>query len=168
MWVAATRPASISRALSQPYSVAMSPKSPKLTLLPRVATPFMVPRCVLRNLTRFGINMESRLLRSGLSGREDRRARAGRGARGRARVELLALVDPHLDADGSLRGDRGGDREVDHAAQGVQRDAAEVDVFAPRDFRAAEAALDLDLHALGAQVHDHFRVAAHRAAVGSA
>src|SRR5262245_21508333 len=121
----------------------------------------MVPRCVLRNLTRFGINMGSRLLPGG-RGREDGRARPGQvGLRRGARVELLALVDPPLDPDRAL----GRDREIDDPAQRVQRDAAEMDVLAPRNLRAAEAALDLDLHALGAEVHDHLGVAAHRAAV---
>jgi hypothetical protein len=57
-WAAETRQASISRAWTQAMSRDMRPKSPKETRLPRVAGPFMVPRCDFRNLTRLGINME--------------------------------------------------------------------------------------------------------------
>jgi hypothetical protein len=56
--VIAMRPASIWRSVTQPHSVAFSPKSPNVTLLPVQALPDMRPRCCFRYLTFFGINME--------------------------------------------------------------------------------------------------------------
>src|SRR6266852_8693400 len=55
--VIATRAASICRSVSQHGSSAFSPKSPNDTSEPRQALPRMRPRCCLRNLTFFGINM---------------------------------------------------------------------------------------------------------------
>jgi hypothetical protein len=55
--VIAMRPASISRAVTQPHSVAFRPKSPNEREPPVHALPFMRPRCCLRYLTFFGINM---------------------------------------------------------------------------------------------------------------
>jgi hypothetical protein len=51
--------------LDPPPLEACSPKSPKTTLLPRVALPFIRPLWLFRCLTRFGISaIESRLLRT--------------------------------------------------------------------------------------------------------
>ena len=55
--VMAMRPASISRAVTQPHSMALRPKSPKARWPPVQALPLMRPRCCLRNLTFLGINM---------------------------------------------------------------------------------------------------------------
>ena len=59
--VMAIRPASISRSVTQPHSRARRPKSPKATLDPVQALPFMRPRCCFRNLTFLGINMSTEL-----------------------------------------------------------------------------------------------------------
>src|SRR6187551_2178176 len=52
---AATRPASICRAVIQAALVVCNPNSPNATVLPRVALPFILPRWLLRNFTRLGI-----------------------------------------------------------------------------------------------------------------
>src|SRR6266576_3328823 len=58
MWrVIAIRAASICRSVIQAGSRHLSPYSPKLISLPRVATPDMRPRICFRCLTFFGINM---------------------------------------------------------------------------------------------------------------
>ena len=60
--VMAIRAASICRTVSQHGSMAFSPKSPNETSDPRHALPRMRPRCCLRYLTFFGINMMHRSL----------------------------------------------------------------------------------------------------------
>src|SRR5262245_18693637 len=57
---AATRPASMPRAGSQPGSIACRPYSPNDTSVPRVALPRILPRICLRHLVRLGINMVQR------------------------------------------------------------------------------------------------------------
>src|SRR5207245_6609295 len=79
--VAVMRPASIASALSQPPSTACKPKSPKVTVWPRVALPFTLPRWLFRNFTRLGIRGIAGLL----------------GA-------ILPVIDPHLDPYMSLGG----------------------------------------------------------------
>src|SRR5438477_3057031 len=54
-WLAATRPASIWRAVTQAGLSACRPYSPNATVLPRVAFPLIFPRWLLRNFTRLGI-----------------------------------------------------------------------------------------------------------------
>src|SRR6185312_7147744 len=102
--VIARRAASICRDVSRPRIVAFRPYSPKLTLLPTVATPWSRPR----------------------SPRTLRRIRRRRRRRGGFRVvrHHLTLEDPHLDADDAIR--RAGLREpvVDVGAQRVQRHAS--------------------------------------------
>src|SRR3970282_2354517 len=53
----ATRAASICRCVIQAGSSDLSPYSPKASVEPRQALPFMRPRCCLRYLTFFGINI---------------------------------------------------------------------------------------------------------------
>src|SRR5687767_6800575 len=55
--VIAIRAASICRLDTQPASSAFRPYSPNCTVVPPFASPAMRPRCCLRCLTRFGINM---------------------------------------------------------------------------------------------------------------
>src|SRR6266446_2729961 len=57
--VMARRAASIWRLVIQQASTACRPKSPKATVAPRVAMPWRRPRCILRYLTRFGINIRT-------------------------------------------------------------------------------------------------------------
>ena len=55
--VIAIRAASICRAVIQPHSIAFKPYSPNASEEPRQALPVIRPRCALRYLTFFGINM---------------------------------------------------------------------------------------------------------------
>src|SRR5215831_11993125 len=148
-WAAQTRAASISLAESQPCSSAIRPKSPNETRFPRVAGPFMIPRCDFRNFTLLGINMAVI---------PDLRLRRRRGRLLLLLFELFALVDPALHADRSLAQDRGGDPVVDVGAERVERDPAQHQALLARDFRAAQAPLGQQLDPLRSQVHDHFRV----------
>src|SRR5262245_9246675 len=100
--VAVMRPASIASALSQPPSRDCRPNSPKLTVLPRDALPFTFPRWFFRNFTRLGINGIAVLLG----------------------VQVVPVVDPHLDADVPLGGLGLGKAIFDLGAQGRERDAA--------------------------------------------
>src|SRR5438128_2707077 len=79
---AVTRPASIDSALSQPPSSDCKPKSPKATVLPRVALPFSRPRWLFLNFTRLGMRGIGRILPG----------------------QIVAIVDPNFDADVSLGG----------------------------------------------------------------
>src|SRR5512135_2241709 len=83
----ARRAASIWRLDTQAGSSAWRPNSPKSTWLPRSAIPRRRPRCTLRYLTRFGINIATTPLLGALDPRQ-----------------VLALMDPHLNADASERG----------------------------------------------------------------
>src|SRR5262252_1176259 len=63
----------------------------------------------------------------------------------------LALADPDLHADGSIGGVGLGEAIVDIGADGVERHASVAIPFAPRDFRAAQAAGAGDPDAVGPQ-----------------
>src|SRR5438105_10731842 len=80
--VAVMRPASMASALSQPPSRDCRPNSPKVTVLPRVALPFTLPRWLFRNFTRLGMSGMVRLL----------------GA------QVVPVVHPHFDANVPLHG----------------------------------------------------------------
>src|SRR6516165_3234234 len=107
--VAVMRPASMASALSQPPSTACRPKSPNVTVLPRWALPFTTPRWLFRNLTRLGMSGIGTLLR-----------------------QVIAVVDPHLDADVALGGPGLGEAVLDFGPQGRQRDAAGHVALRPR------------------------------------
>src|SRR5258707_15580420 len=124
------RPASIASALSQPPSRDWRPKSPKLTVLPRVALPLTVPRWLFRYLTRLGI--------SGIGG---------------LLGQIITVIDPNFDADMALCGPGLGKPEIDLGAQGRERNTAEHARFLPCHFRAAQPARHLHLDALGAAFH---------------
>src|SRR5216683_4322143 len=65
MWrVMARRAASIWRAVTRPGDVAFSPKLPKLSAVPPLASPWMRPLCALRYLVRFGESMFLRPLQT--------------------------------------------------------------------------------------------------------
>src|SRR5512139_852762 len=110
MWrVIARRAASIWRAVRRPRPVAFRPYSPKLTLLPTVATPVLRPFCSFRYFLLAGCSIfrscAARALR-----------RLGRGRRrGRLGVvrEHLALEYPDLDADHAVGRPRLGQAVVD-------------------------------------------------------
>src|SRR5664279_2088924 len=103
----ARRAASIWRAVIQPGSRAWRPHSPKLTSAPRRALPFMRPRICLRHLTRFGINIATTSFH-GLW-----RAILLANVNAFSRLSFffhfglhIALVDPHLDANPAIGGQR--------------------------------------------------------------
>src|SRR5262245_7502990 len=100
-----TRAASICRLVTQPGSSAFSPYSPKASVEPRMAVPFMRPRWVFRYLTRLGISMALPLGGRALGGQD------------------LALEDPYLHADGPERRVRLGQPVVDVGADRVERHA---------------------------------------------
>src|SRR6185436_14218969 len=112
--VIARRAASIWRAVRRPRPTAFSPYSPKLTLLPTVATPLLRPFCSLRYFLLAGCNIfrscSTRAL--GCFGCRCRRVRR-LGAVG----EDLALEYPHLDPDDAVGGHRFGQSIVDVGAQ---------------------------------------------------
>src|SRR5262245_48633903 len=117
------RPASIASALSQPPSRDCKPNSPKLTLLPRVALPLTTPRWLLRNFTRLGISGIAVLL-----------------------VQIIAVVDPYLDADVALGGLGFGETVVDPRPQGRQRDGAVHTAFGAGHLGTAQPAGELQTH----------------------
>src|SRR5919201_1958997 len=93
----------------------------------------MLPRWALRYFTRLGISM-GRLSRLGRGGAQD-----------------LALEDPHLHADRSVRRVGRGQAVVDVGPQRMQRHPAVAVPLAPRDLTAAEPAGAGDTDAVGAQ-----------------
>src|SRR5438105_9327159 len=143
----ARRAASIWRAVRRPRPVAFSPYSPKLTLLPTVATPLLRPFCSLRYFLLAGCNILRSCSRPARAfGRFGRRLRRGRGL-GVMR-EHLALEDPHLDADDAVGGARLGKSVIDIGAQRVKRNAALAIPFPARDFHAVQTPRAHDLDAL--------------------
>src|SRR5512147_1168063 len=113
----ARRAASIWRAVKRPRPTAFRPNSPKLTLLPRVATPVLRPFCSLRYFLLAGCSMFCSRLSYFLFRLSDNRG-----------CDLLladvTLVDPHLDTDDAVGGLGFGETIVDIGAQSVQRHAA--------------------------------------------
>src|SRR5437588_11318592 len=101
-WVTVTRPASIAWALSQPPSTACRPKSPKTTVLPRLALPLSFPRWLFLNFTRLGISGIGILLG----------------------VEVVSVIDPDLDTDVALRRAGLGEAVLDLGPQRRKGDAA--------------------------------------------
>src|SRR4029079_7315511 len=112
----ARRAASIWRAVRRPRPMALRPYSPKLTLLPTVATPLLRPFCSLRYFLLAGCS----ILRSW---RRAARRTLGRLRRGRGGLHgfgvmrhPLALEHPNLDADDAVRRARLGKAVVDVGA----------------------------------------------------
>src|SRR5438046_8358613 len=104
MWrVIARRAASICRDVKRPRVVALRPYSPKLTLLPTVATPLLRPFCSLRYFLLAGCNI-LRSWRRRTARRTLRGIRRGGGCLHRLGVmrQPFALDHPHLDADHAI------------------------------------------------------------------
>src|SRR5437588_11311644 len=107
------RPASMAWALSQPPSSACKPKSPNVTVLPRVALPFTFPRWLFRNFTRLGV--------SGIAG---------------LLGQKVSVIDPNLDADMPMGSLGLGKAKVDPGPEGRQWNATEHRAFGPGHFGA--------------------------------
>src|SRR3954447_4505418 len=120
------RPASMAWALSQPGSKACRPKSPNTTRLPRLALPFSFPLWLFRYFTRLGISGIVILLG----------------------VQVVPVIDPHLDADVTLCGLGLGEAVIDLGPQGGQRDAAGHHALLPGHLGATQAARQLNANAL--------------------
>src|SRR6266508_2027515 len=103
-WVIARRAASICRAVTQVGSSAISPKSPKATVLPRCAMPRVRPRCCLRYLTRLGINISSLLLAARARAAATTGATVATAATATATVAALTRPALLLGGLGALRG----------------------------------------------------------------
>src|ERR1043166_6249369 len=137
----AIRPASIWRAVTQPASSACSPKSPKETFCPRVASPRRRPRCCFLNLTFFGIIMMRFLLKRLLAVLAATRLGLGH----------LALVQPHLHADGAVRRVGRGHAVVDVGLEPVPAQPAVLIPLGARDLGAVETSADAHLDSLRAE-----------------
>src|SRR5262245_57981534 len=121
------RPASMASALNQPPSSACRPNSPKDTLLPRLALPLTFPRWLFPRVPRLGMSGIAILL-----------------------VQIIAVVDPHLDADVPLRRLGLGKSVLDAGAKRGQRDAAVHAALGAGHLRASQPSRHLDAHSLGA------------------
>src|SRR5262252_8476271 len=139
MWrVIARRAASICRAVSRPRSVAFSPYSPKLTLLPTVATPLLRPFCSLRYFLLAGCSiLHSWCRQSALALRRLGRRRSGRLGVVR---EHFTLEHPDFDPDDAVRRACFRESVVDVGAQRVERHASLAIPLGARDFDAVQAA----------------------------
>ena len=84
------------------------------------------------------------------------------------RCQALTLVEPHLDANRAVGGERFGEAVVDVGAQRLQRQLAVQVPLRAGDFRAVQAARDAHLDAAGAEAQRRFDRLAHRAAEGDA
>src|SRR5436305_9575301 len=137
--VAATRPASIVWALTQPPSTACNPNSPKTTRWPRVALPFIRPLWLFRCFTRLGISAIGLVL-------------------------VHALVNPPLDANIPL-GSTGLHKSViDFCSQCAERNRSHRLLFATGHFCPAEPTSQLHFDALGTGFHGRFQCPLQRAA----
>src|SRR5690606_39225785 len=107
------RAASIWRAVRRPRSTAFRPNSPKLTLLPRSASPRFRPLCCFLNFVRFGCSIRFYPTIPSFLGKF-----------GAFAAKNLALEDPNLDANDPVGGRRFGSAVIDIRAQRVQGNTA--------------------------------------------
>src|ERR1044072_7199545 len=196
MWrVIAIRAASICRSVIHAGSRLLSPYSPKLISLPRVAVPVMRPRICFRCLTFFGINMidasyvllilatrSSAVTTSTLFAFAARAwttlaftnarliDRIGTGAAGhrRFRVHDLTAIDSNLDADLSERGLCFRETIIDVGTQRVQRQLPLQVPLATGDFSAVQTTADFHLDSLRTKTQRLFTRFAHRATKSNA
>src|SRR4029078_6603373 len=193
--VIATRAASIWRSVSQRRSTCFSPELPNDTSDPLQALPAIRPRCCFRYLTFFGINIglvpgqfptsqfptpktpnsSLRLVFGSCEVAELSPRPAGGAARraivlfaADARRQPLTLVEPHLDADRAVGGERLREAVVDVGAQRLQRQLAVQVPLRARDFRAVQPPRHAHLDAARAEAQRRLDRLAHRAAEGDA
>src|SRR5437660_1839893 len=161
--VIARRAASICRDVSRPRPTALRPYSPKLTLLPTVATPLLRPFCSLRYFLLAGCSILRSCSRPTRTLRRFRcRLRRRRGLR--VMRQHFALEHPNLDADDPVRGARLGKPVIDIGAQRMEWHTTFAIPLAARDFHAIQAPRAHDLDALGAEAHRVLHRPLHRAA----
>src|ERR1041385_2926843 len=130
--VAATRPASICWALSQPFCMLWRPYSPKTTKLPRVASPRILPLCCFRCLTLLGMSaMAYPSVAADLVG---------------------SPVEPALHPDHPEVGKGLGESVLDVGVEGPQGDLPFREALAAGHLGPAQAAGHLQANALGALV----------------
>src|SRR5512142_1813739 len=144
----ARRAASIWRAVRRPRPTALRPNSPKLTLLPRVATPVLRPFCSLRYFLLAGCSMLSSRLSYFLFWLGNNRCCSFLQS-----SLMVALEYPHLDADDAVGGQRLGSSVVDVRTQGMQRHTTFAIPLCTRNFDPIQTARAHDLDALGTQTH---------------
>src|SRR6185437_11386170 len=128
--------------------VALSAKEPNATVMPRVSgrarrSGLLRWVCHLRCFTFFGNSIGQSLCAGCGAGS----ARFGRNRAILVLLELVALVDPDLDADGAVRKIRALVREVDVRAERLERDAALFDLLRAAHVRAAETSRNDDARA---------------------
>src|SRR5215469_9099083 len=112
--VMATRLASIWRSLIQPGSRTLRPYCPNASSEPRQALPAMRPRCCLRYLTFFGINIKISSRSSALRRQLKRSRRYGGGLRLAFFLrEDFAAIYPGFDADYAVSRTRFGEAVID-------------------------------------------------------
>src|SRR5688572_20417516 len=147
MWrVIARRAASIWRAVSRPRPVALRPYSPKLTLLPRVATPVFRPFCSLRYLRLAGCSTSCSCSCRCLARLACRRLfRFGRRSRDCTEQRLLVLrhdlafEHPHLDANDAVSRFSLGEAVIDVGAHRMERHTAFAIPLGARDLDPVQA-----------------------------
>src|SRR5438105_6242287 len=161
--VIARRAASICRDVSRPRPTALRPYSPKLTLLPTVATPLLRPFCSLRYFLLAGCSILRSCSRPARAFRRFRR-RLRRRCGFRVMRQHFALEHPYFDADDAVRRARLGKPIIDIRAQRMKWHTTFAIPFAARDFHAIQAARAHDLDALGAEPHRVLHRPLHRAA----
>src|SRR5208283_4283716 len=180
--VMATRLASICRSVIHPGSSTFSPYCPKASVLPRQAFPVMRPRCCLRYLTFFGINIES-VLSSQLSVlrkifpsaafylcnlTSDLLECSGRADFARWRRfplfcrQNLAFINPALHANHAVSRARFGETIVNIGTQRVQRQPPLQIPLRTRDFIAVQPSAHPYLNAFATEAQRRIHRLAHR------
>src|SRR5512135_1429385 len=155
----ARRAASIWRAVKRPRPTALRPNSPKLTLLPRVATPVLRPFCSLRYFLLAGCSMLSSRLSYFLFWLSNDRSSSFLLS-----SLMIALIDPHLDADQTIGRQCLGCAVVNISTQCVQRHAALAIPLGTCDLDTVQTPRTHDLDALSTQTHCVLHRALHRTA----
>src|SRR5438132_5262741 len=120
------------------------PYSPKATVLPRVALPFILPRWLLRNFTLLGINgitiPQFQITNSLPSSTPLRTTWANVGFQNF--LAIHSAIDPALDPDRAVGRERNRVSVIDIRLKRRQGNRAGDALLAAGDFSAAEAAAD--------------------------